>query len=76
MSLLATLEWSEQSYGSHWVCRQTLHYLREEFLNIVNLDVFTNLPKRFFIETLKSDFLQVNLFFWSKIDDDEMIDIC
>lgn len=60
MSLLATLEWSDQPHGSHWVYRQTLHYLKEEFLNIVNLDVFINMPKRFLIETLKSDFLQAS----------------
>jgi BTB/POZ domain-containing protein 7 len=59
MSLLTTLEWSDRSHGSHWVYRQTMHYLREEFLNIVHLDVYLNLPKRFVIEALKSDFLQV-----------------
>ena len=60
MSLLAALEWSDRSHGSHWVYRQTMHYLREEFLNIVHLDAFLNLPKRFVIEALKSDFLQAS----------------
>ena len=59
MSLLATLEWSSKSHGSHWVYRQTMHYFREEFLNIIHLDGFLNLPKQFVIEALKSDFLQV-----------------
>lgn len=61
MSLLASLEWSDKPHGSHWVYRQTMHYLREEFLNLVHLDVFLNLPKQFLIEALKSDFLQVKV---------------
>ncbi|XP_028393413.1 BTB/POZ domain-containing protein 7-like [Dendronephthya gigantea] len=60
MSLLASLEWSNKPHGSHWVYRQTMHYLREEFLNLVHLDVFLNLPKQFLIEALKSDFLQAS----------------
>lgn len=60
-SLLFTLDWSHKSHGSYWVYRQTMNYLREEFLNIVHLDVFLNLPKAFLIEALKSDFLQVSV---------------
>ena len=58
-TLLPTLEWSSLPHGSDWVYRQAMHFLQEEFVNIAQSDMFTLMPRKYLIEALKSDFLQV-----------------
>ena len=58
-TLLCTLEWSSCAHGSDWVYRQAMQFLQDEFVNIAQSEVFPFLPKKYLVETLKSDFLQV-----------------
>lgn len=57
-TLLCTLEWSSCAHGSDWVYRQAMQFLQDEFVNIAQSEVFPFLPKKYLVETLKSDFLQ------------------
>ena len=59
-TLLCTLEWSSCAHGSDWVYRQAMQFLQDEFVNIAQSEVFPFLPKKYLVETLKSDFLQVS----------------
>lgn len=38
-----------------------MHFLQEEFVNIAQSDMFTLMPRKYLIEALKSDFLQVRV---------------
>lgn len=58
-NLVSVLNWSGEPHGSPWVLRQALHFLREEFLQIVNSPVLFELSKNHLLEALSSDFLQV-----------------
>ena len=61
LSLLGILEWSSQPHGSQYIYRQSLQYLREEFMSICKVpSILCNLPKRFLVAAIKSDYLQVN----------------
>ncbi|KAA0197169.1 hypothetical protein HAZT_HAZT010251 [Hyalella azteca] len=57
-NLVSVLQWSRQSHGSAWVQRQALHYLREEFSQVVQSPVLLELDKMTLIHALMSDFLQ------------------
>jgi len=58
-SLVGVLEWSSQPFGSKWVLRQALRYLRDEFVTVSKSTAFiANLPKQFLIKVIDSDFLQ------------------
>lgn len=59
-TLPQVLQWAQQPYGSAWVHRQALHYLREEFQPISQSPVLHQLDKAHLIEVLKSPFLQAN----------------
>ncbi|KAK9889067.1 hypothetical protein WA026_004339 [Henosepilachna vigintioctopunctata] len=59
-TLPAVLQWARQPYGSAWVHRQALHYLREEFQPITQSAVLQQLDKTHLIEVLKSPFLQAS----------------
>lgn len=61
-NFLSILSWSSKSHGSNWVHRQAVHFLREEFLQIAHSPVLLEMDKDCLIETISSDFLQVNLF--------------
>ena len=61
-NLLSILNWSSEAHGSKWVLRQALHFLREEFLQIMNSPVLFDLTKDHLIEALSSDFLQVRYY--------------
>ncbi|XP_033736507.1 LOW QUALITY PROTEIN: BTB/POZ domain-containing protein 7-like [Pecten maximus] len=57
-NLMNILSWSSEPHGSQWVHRQALHYLREEFLQVIHSPVLLDLSKEYLIEALSSDFLQ------------------
>jgi hypothetical protein len=59
-SLLGIMEWSEQPYGSIWVSRQAQQYLQDEFLIIAQSDAFHKLPKKYLVQVLQSDYIQVS----------------
>jgi len=63
-TLLSTLEWSSLPHGSDWVYRQAMQFLQDEFVNIAQSDAFSLMPKKYLVEALKSDFLQVSLNFF------------
>ena len=54
------MTWSTEAHGSDWVHRQTLHFLRDEFLQVAHSPVLPELNKRYLIEAIQSDFLQVS----------------
>lgn len=58
-TLLQTLEWSSQPHGSDWVHKQAIQFMEAEFVNIAHSDIFPFLPKKYLVQLLKSDFLQV-----------------
>lgn len=58
-SLVPILKWSSQPYGSKWVHRQAMHFLCEEFSQIVTSDVLYDLGKEHLISAIQSDYLQV-----------------
>jgi BTB/POZ domain-containing protein 7 len=60
-NIVSILNWSCQPHGSHWVHRQALHYLRDEYLTICHTPAFYDLNKWYLIEALRSDFVQVGL---------------
>ncbi|KAJ8981490.1 hypothetical protein NQ317_007016 [Molorchus minor] len=59
-TLPTVLQWSRQPYGSAWVHRQALHFLREEFQPITQSPVLHQLEKIHLIEVLRSPFLQAS----------------
>ena len=62
-TLLAVWEWSSQPFGSKYVYRQTIHYFSEEFCILCKAPIFlANVPSRFMLSVIKSDFLQVSYF--------------
>lgn len=60
-TLIAILKWSSQPYGSKWVHRQGLHFLCEEFTQVMTSDVFYELCKDHLQTAIQSDYLQVLL---------------
>ncbi|XP_064624213.1 BTB/POZ domain-containing protein 7-like isoform X2 [Lineus longissimus] len=59
-NLVPILLWSSQPLGSAWVYRQALHYLREDFLQIAHSPTILDLPKKYLIDAISSDFLQAS----------------
>lgn len=57
--LVPILKWSSQPYGSKWVHRQALHFLCEEFSQVVTSDVLYELSKEHLLTAIQSDYLQV-----------------
>lgn len=41
-----------------------MQFLQDEFVNIAQSDAFSLMPKKYLVEALKSDFLQVSLNFF------------
>lgn len=58
-SLVPILKWSSQPYGSKWVHRQAMHFLCEEFSQVVSSDVLYELSKEHLLSAIQSDYLQV-----------------
>lgn len=58
-TLIAILKWSSHPYGSKWVHRQALHFLCEEFSQVMTSDVFYELSKDHLLTAIQSDYLQV-----------------
>lgn len=58
-SLVPILKWSSQPYGSKWVHRQAMHFLCEEFSQVVTSDVLYELCKEHLLSAIQSDYLQV-----------------
>lgn len=58
-SLVPILKWSSQPYGSKWVHRQAMHFLCEEFSQVVTSDVLYELSKEHLLSAIQSDYLQV-----------------
>ncbi|XP_013915744.1 PREDICTED: BTB/POZ domain-containing protein 7 isoform X2 [Thamnophis sirtalis] len=59
-TLTAVLKWSSQPYGSKWVHRQALHFLCEEFSQVMTSDVFYELCKDHLQTAIQSDYLQAS----------------
>ncbi|XP_074852679.1 BTB/POZ domain-containing protein 7 [Carettochelys insculpta] len=59
-TLIAILKWSSQPYGSKWVHRQALHFLCEEFTQVMTSDVFYELSKEHLLTAIQSDYLQAS----------------
>ncbi|XP_053330698.1 BTB/POZ domain-containing protein 7 [Spea bombifrons] len=59
-TLIAILKWSSQPYGSNWVHRQALHFLCEEFSQVMVSDVFYELSKDHLLTVIQSDYLQAS----------------
>ncbi|KFZ46158.1 BTB/POZ domain-containing protein 7, partial [Antrostomus carolinensis] len=59
-TLIAILKWSSQPYGSKWVHRQALHFLCEEFTQVMTTDVFYELSKDHLLTAIQSDYLQAS----------------
>ncbi|XP_061173068.1 BTB/POZ domain-containing protein 7-like [Saccostrea echinata] len=57
-NLISVLSWSSEPHGSKWVHNQALHFIREEFLQVVHSSVLTELSREYLKEALASDFLQ------------------
>ena len=60
-NLVMILNWSSEPHGSSWVHRQALHFLKEEFLNVMHSPVLFDLSKQYLIQAIRSDFLQVSV---------------
>uniref|UniRef100_A0A2K6FUA5 BTB domain containing 7 n=1 Tax=Propithecus coquereli TaxID=379532 RepID=A0A2K6FUA5_PROCO len=58
-TLIAILKWSSHPYGSKWVHRQALHFLCEEFSQVMTSDVFYELSKDHLLTAIQSDYLQM-----------------
>lgn len=58
-SLISILKWSSQPYGSKWVHRQAVHFLCEEFSQVMTSDVLYELTKDQLLTAIQSDYLQV-----------------
>lgn len=61
-SLVPILKWSSQPYGSKWVHRQAMHFLCEEFSQVVTSNVLYELSKEHLLSAIQSDYLQVRNF--------------
>lgn len=59
-SLVPILKWSSQPYGSKWVHRQAMHFLCEEFSQVVSSDVLYELCKEHLLSAIQSDYLQAS----------------
>lgn len=59
-SLVPILKWSSQPYGSKWVHRQAMHFLCEEFSQVVSSDVLYELGKEHLLGAIQSDYLQAS----------------
>ncbi|KAK7904751.1 hypothetical protein WMY93_017358 [Mugilogobius chulae] len=59
-SLVTILKWSSQPYGSKWVHRQAMHFLCEEFSQVVSSDVLYELGKEHLLTAIQSDYLQAS----------------
>ncbi|XP_074145769.1 BTB/POZ domain-containing protein 7 isoform X1 [Sminthopsis crassicaudata] len=59
-TLIAILKWSSHPYGSKWVHRQALHFLCEEFIQVMTSDVFYELNKDHLLTAIQSDYLQAS----------------
>lgn len=57
-NLVSILSWSSEPHGSQWVHNQALHFIREEFLQILHSSVLMELSREYLKEALSSDFLQ------------------
>lgn len=57
-SLIGILQWSAEAYGSSWVHRQALHFLKEEFIHFGQSQALYDLSKEYLLETVGSDFVQ------------------
>lgn len=58
-NLISTVQWSAEPYGSGWVHRQALSFLKEEFLHVAHSQVLCDLTKEHLVEAISSDFVQV-----------------
>lgn len=58
-SVVAILKWSSQPYGSKWVHRQAMHFLCEEFSQVMTSDVLYELSKEHLLAAIQSDYMQV-----------------
>ncbi len=58
-NLPRVLQWSTKPFGSAWVHRQAVHFLREEFIQIAHHPVLYELGREYLVEAIGSDFLQV-----------------
>ncbi|XP_045063415.1 BTB/POZ domain-containing protein 7-like [Coregonus clupeaformis] len=58
--LVPILKWSSQPYGSKWVHRQALHFLCEEFSQVMTSDVLYELSKEHLLTAIQSDYLQAS----------------
>lgn len=63
-NLISTMQWSAEAYGSGWVHRQVLNFLKEEFLHIAHSQVLCDLKKDQLMEAISSDFVQVKPVIW------------
>ncbi|TSR99379.1 BTB/POZ domain-containing protein 7 [Bagarius yarrelli] len=59
-SVVPILKWSSQPYGSKWVHRQALHFLCEEFSQVMTSDVLYQLNKEYLLGAIQSDYLQAS----------------
>ncbi|XP_017546360.1 BTB/POZ domain-containing protein 7-like isoform X1 [Pygocentrus nattereri] len=59
-SLISILKWSSQPYGSKWVHRQAMHFLCEEFSQIMTSEVLYELTKDQLLAAIQSDYLQAS----------------
>ncbi|KAF5909586.1 BTB/POZ domain-containing protein 7, partial [Clarias magur] len=59
-SLISILKWSSQPYGSKWVHRQAMHFLCEEFSQVMTSDVLYELTKDQLLAAIQSDYLQAS----------------
>ncbi|XP_062406387.1 BTB/POZ domain-containing protein 7 isoform X2 [Sardina pilchardus] len=59
-SLVPILKWSSQPYGSKWVHRQAMHFLCEDFSQVVTSDVLHELSKDQLLAAIQSDYLQAS----------------
>ncbi|XP_041668131.1 BTB/POZ domain-containing protein 7 isoform X2 [Cheilinus undulatus] len=59
-SLVPILKWSSQPYGSKWVHRQAMHFLCEEFSQVVTSNVLYELSKEHLLSAIQSDYLQAS----------------
>lgn len=58
-TVVPILKWSSQPYGSKWVHRQAMHFLCEEFSQVMTSDVLYELGKEHLVAAIQSDYLQV-----------------
>ncbi|KAJ8009243.1 hypothetical protein DPEC_G00086870 [Dallia pectoralis] len=59
-TVVLILKWSSQPYGSKWVYRQAVHFLCEEFSQVMTSDVLYELGKEHLVAAIQSDYLQAS----------------